>query len=154
MPLSGYARVDASRPVLNENTRVMSDSNASTWMSNMSFMCSANESGTPNGASGSSRGSPLAFFASTAWILRSSSRMSARYLSIRWRSVGPRSRLSPARSPTIQSRMLWLAFLLTARSALLLPAPNSASNAIRGLRIMGSGSVGLAQLSVSVYAQA
>ncbi len=81
VPLSGYARLDASRPVLNENTRVMSDWNASTWKSNISFMCSANESGTPIGASGSSRASPLELRASTAWMRRSSSRMSSRYLS-------------------------------------------------------------------------
>ena len=60
----GAAR--ASRPVLNEKTRVMSDWNASTWKSNISFTCSANESGTPIGASGSSRCSPLELRASTA----------------------------------------------------------------------------------------
>ena len=41
-----------------------------------------------------------------------------------------------------------------ARSALFVPAPNSRSNATRGLRIIGSGSLGDAQLIVSVYAQA
>ena len=36
--------------------------------------------------------------------------MSSRYLSRRSLSDGPRSRLRPATSPTIQSRMLWLAW--------------------------------------------
>ena len=50
-PLSGKTRFCASRPVLNEMTRVMSVSSASTCTSNSSFMCSENESGTPAGAS-------------------------------------------------------------------------------------------------------
>ena len=131
----------------------MSDWSASTWMSNISFMCSSNESGTPIGASGSSRASPDELRASTAWMRRSSSRMSVTYLSRRWRSVGPSSRFMLAMSPLIQSRMLWLALRREMRSALFEPAPNSMSNAMRGLRIIGSGSLGLAQLIVSVYAQ-
>ena len=64
-PLSGYARLEPSRAILNEKTRVMSAANASTCRSNISFTCSSNESGTPTGASGSWRGSPLALCAST-----------------------------------------------------------------------------------------
>ena len=37
----------------------MSDANASACRSNISLTCSSNESGTPTGAPGSSRGSPL-----------------------------------------------------------------------------------------------
>jgi hypothetical protein len=46
--------------------------------------------------------------------------------------------------------MLPLSLRRAERSALLLPAPNNRSNAARGLRIIGSGSVGEAQLIVSV----
>ena len=48
--LAGMVRLDASRPVLNENTRVMSLSNARTCTSNINFMCSSNESGMPAAA--------------------------------------------------------------------------------------------------------
>ena len=58
-PLSGNTRFCASRPVLKVMMRVMSDWNASTCRSNIRRMCSENESGTPAGASGSSRSSPL-----------------------------------------------------------------------------------------------
>src|SRR5258708_23952292 len=47
MPLSGYERPDASRPSLNEKTRVESDANASAIRSIMMCTCSSNESGTP-----------------------------------------------------------------------------------------------------------
>ena len=52
----------------------MSDANASACRSNISLTCSANESGTPIGAPGSSRGSPLLLYASTFWMRRSISR--------------------------------------------------------------------------------
>ncbi len=58
-PLSGYVRFEASRPSLNAKTRVKSEANASACRSNISLTCSENESGTPIGAPGSSRGSPL-----------------------------------------------------------------------------------------------
>ncbi len=73
-PLSGKTRFCASRPILNEMTRVMSVCSASTCRSNSSRMCSENESGTPAGASGSARASPLRLCASTAWMRRSISR--------------------------------------------------------------------------------
>ena len=65
VPLSGWIRFEASRPILNETTRVMSVWKASTCRSNISSMCSAKESGTPAGASGSSRCSPLELNSST-----------------------------------------------------------------------------------------
>jgi hypothetical protein len=46
------SRDEASRPILNEKTRVISAAKASAWMSNISCTCSANESGTPAGALG------------------------------------------------------------------------------------------------------
>ena len=84
---------------------------------------------------------------------RSTSRTLSRYRSRRFRSSVPTLALSVATSSTIQSRMLWLVRLRTARSSLLPPAPKRRSNAARGSRIIGSGSVGDAQLIASVYAQ-
>ena len=58
VPLSGKVRFDWSKPVLKVMTRVMSVWNASTCRSNISCMCSSNESGMPDGASGIARSSP------------------------------------------------------------------------------------------------
>jgi hypothetical protein len=63
-PLPGYTRPEPSRPILNEKTRVVSDANARSCRSNISFTCSSHESGTPAGAPGSSRVSPLMLRAS------------------------------------------------------------------------------------------
>ena len=63
-PLSGYTRLVASRDSLRVKTRVMSVWKASTCRSNMSCKCSVKESGTPAGASGRARSSPLAFCSS------------------------------------------------------------------------------------------
>ena len=149
-PLSGNTRFCASRPVLNEMTRVRSVCSASTWMSNISFMCSENESGTPAGASGSSRASPLLFCASTILMRRSTSVTKSRYCSMRARSATPSWRLRLATSPWIQSRMLRRVTRRSARASGVPPAPNSMSKATRGSRIIGSGSFGDAQLIVSV----
>ena len=62
----------------------------------MSFMCSANESGTPGGASGSSRTSPLALYSSMRSIRCSTSRTFWRYRSSRRRSSAPSSSLEHA----------------------------------------------------------
>ena len=70
---------------------------------------------------------------------------------MRCRSAAPSSRLSCATRPVIQSRMLPVLRLRMARSSGVPPAPKSCSNATRGSRIMGSGSVGDAQLIESVY---
>ena len=58
------ARPEPSRPNLKENTRVVSEMNACSCRSNISFTCSSHESGTPAGALGSSRVSPLVLRAS------------------------------------------------------------------------------------------
>ena len=50
----------------------------------------------------------------------------------------------------IQSRMLRRVARRAARSSGVLPAPKSISNATRGSRIIGSGSLGDDQLIVSV----
>ena len=72
---------------------------------------------------------------------------------MRRESSWPRDRCTEEISPEIQSRMLRRVARRDARSASLPPAPNRRSKATRGSRIMGSGSVGEAQLSESVYAQ-
>ena len=151
-PLSGKVRLEASRPVLKATTRVVSVSRASTCRSNMSRMCSENESGTPGGAPGISRGSPLVLRASTRSIRRSISRTLSRYRSTRRRSTALNCRLMPATSSATQSRMLPWVRRRRARSSALPPAPNSMSKAVRGLRIIGSGVVGDDQLIESVYA--
>ncbi len=53
-------------------------------------------------------------------------------------------------SPVTQSRMLRRVTCRCLRSSADVPAPNSMSNATRGSRIIGSGSLGDAQLIVSV----
>ncbi len=128
----------------------MSVCSASTCRSNSSFMCSENESGTPAGASGSARASPLRLCASTAWMRRSISRTLSMYLSRRWRSPVPSERRTRSTSPPIQSRMLLRVSRREARSSGVLPEPNSMSKAMRGSRIIGSGSLGDAQLIESV----
>ena len=99
----------------------MSVCSASTWRSNSSFMCSENESGTPAGASGSARASPLRLCASTAWMRRSISRTLSMYLSSRWRSPLPSERRTRSTSPPIQSRMLLRVSRRAARSSGVLP---------------------------------
>ena len=85
----------------------MSDAKATACRSNISLTCSSNESGTPIGASGSSRCSPLVLRASTCWMRRSISRMSSRYSPSRARSLGAELAPQPADSTSpIQSRML------------------------------------------------
>ncbi len=153
VPLSGKTRADESRLILKENTRVTSDAKASACTSHISFMCSSNESGTPAGASGSALWSPDRFRSSTVWMRRSSSRTSCRYRSSLALSFGPSSRSSCAMRPVTQSRMLPLVRRRNSRSAAVPPAPKSCSKATRGSRIIGSGSVGDAQLMESVYTQ-
>ena len=77
-PLGPNTRFDTSRLILNANTRVTSDAKATACRSNISLTCSSYESGTPIGAPGSSRASPLEFDASTFWMRRSISRTSSR----------------------------------------------------------------------------
>ena len=64
-PLAANTRFETSRLNLNEKMRVVSAANATACRSNISLTCSSNESGTPIGAPGSSRGSPLVFDCST-----------------------------------------------------------------------------------------
>ena len=149
-PLSGYDRPEASRPSLNEKTRVVSAANATAMRSINTCTCSSNESGTPIGASGNWRSSPLAFRASMRWIRRSISRMLSRYSFKRARSVAPISRRSVWICAVTQSRMLLSVRRLAARSSGVAPTPNSWSNTTRGSRTIGSGCVGEAQLIVSV----
>ena len=66
------------------------------------------------------------------------------------RSSGPNWRFIVLTSPVIQSRMLERMACRSARSSGLPPAPKSMSNATRGSRIIGSGSLGDAQLIESV----
>ena len=73
---------------------------------------------------------------------------------MRIRSSGGRAARSRATSSVTQSRMLAWVRRRRARSSGVPPAPKSWSNATRGSRVMGSGSVGEAQLMESVYAQA
>ena len=75
---SRKTRFDTSRLNLNEKMRVVSAANATACRSNISLTCSSNESGTPIGAPGSSRGSPVWFDCSTFWMRRSISRTSSR----------------------------------------------------------------------------
>ncbi len=78
IPLSGNTRLLVSRLILKDDTRVTSDEKASTCRSNISLTCSSHESGTPNGAAGSSRSSPLALRCSIFSIRRSISRTLSR----------------------------------------------------------------------------
>ena len=54
----------------------------------------------------------------------------------------------------MKSRTLWRAFCRATRPSGVPPAPNNWSKTIRGSRVIGSGSVGDAQLMVSVYTHA
>ena len=76
--LGPNTRFETSRLSLNAKSRVMSDAKASACRSNISFTCSSHASGTPIGAPGSSRASPLEFCVSTFWMRRSISRTSSR----------------------------------------------------------------------------
>ena len=128
----------------------MSEAKASACRSNIVSTCSVKESGTPAGASGSSLASPLVLCASMRSMRRSISRTFSRYWSMRCRSEGRSSCFNLATSRAIQSRMLRLVRRRAARSSAVPPAPKSWSKAMRGSRIIGSGSVGEAQLMVSV----
>ena len=69
---------------------------------------------------------------------------------MRVRSAGLRSRLSDVISLATKSNMLRRERRRAARSSNVPPTPNSFSNATRGSRMTGSGSVGDDQLIESV----
>ena len=143
-------RLLTSRLILKANTRVMSAWNASTCRSIISLTCSSYESGTPFGAPGSSRASPLLFFSSTFWMRRSISRTSSRYSFRRARSAAPRSFWRRATELCTKSSRLLSRLRRAARASGVAPIPNNWSKTSRGSRIIGSGSVGDAQLIESV----
>ncbi len=114
-------------------------------------MCSVNESGTPAGASGSSRASPLVLRASMACdaaldlahvveILVEALLVAGAELAAHVGHLGRRSSRGCCGATARRS----------ARSSFELPEPNSMSKATRGSRIIGSGSFGEAQLIESV----
>ena len=139
-------------PILNENTRVMSAANASACRSNISLTCSLERIGHAD-----RRARQIARLAARRCAPRCAgcaarlSRMSSRYWSRRARSSGPsvaRDARHLARRPS--RGCCGRCGGCAARCSGVAPTPNSCSNATRGSRIIGSGSVGDAQLMVSV----
>jgi hypothetical protein len=84
---------------------------------------------------------------------RSISRTSSRYSLRRERSAAPRSFFRRSTELVTKSSRLLSRLRRCARASGVAPIPNNWSNTSRGSRIIGSGSVGDAQLIESVYAQ-
>ena len=124
-PLGAKTRFETSRLNLNEKMRVVSAANATACRSNISLTCSSNESGTPIGAPGSSRGSPVWF---DCFDLLDAPLDLAHVVEVigQPRAIG-RAELA-ARSPTdsaTQSRMLWSSLRRARRASGVAPTPNS-----------------------------
>ena len=67
--------------------------------------------------------------------------------------AGAKSRSRVLRSPATKSSRLRSVRIRARRSSAVLPPPNIRSNTTRGLISIGSGVVGVCQLSVFMYAQ-
>src|SRR5688572_8334779 len=114
---------------------------------------SSQESGTPTGAVGTSLSGLALLYFSIDSIRRSISRTLSVYESRRFRSRLSSPFLRRTSSVDTTSRTLRLSFRRAARSSAEPPVPNSCSNAIRGLYVIGSGVVGEDQLIVFMYTQ-